>query len=133
MSWRDQAACRSCDTETFYVGPPILARHPNRQQQRQHKADQAITICNTCPVIQPCRQDALKAGYWGYIAGGLLPEQQGPHDWINTLINHNKPPRPIRHGTRAGYQAHRKLNDPPCTQCLEAARQYTQQRRRGSA
>jgi hypothetical protein len=84
MTWLHQAACRHHDTETFWVGLPTLK--PGHARLRRHRAENAIAICNSCPVITPCKTDALRAGYFGYVAGGLLPEHQGPHDWLRTLL-----------------------------------------------
>lgn len=35
----------------------------------------------------------------------------------------------INHGTRGGYYAHRRLNDPPCEACREAINEYVREYR----
>ena len=129
MSWRDQAACTPYGPDMFDIGPPT--DHPNRAKRRAEKAGHALTICQTCPVLEPCRQDALKAGYWGMVAGGLLPEHQGPHDWIITLTGRPNE-KPINHGTRAGYLTHLRRSQKPCRPCTIAATEYNQQRRKNT-
>lgn len=126
MSWRDQAACTPYGPKTFDIGPPT--KQPNAAKRRSEKAGYAVTICHSCPVLKPCRDDALKAGYWGMVAGGLLPEEQGPHDWIATLTG--KKQAPINHGTRAGYLTHLRRSEQPCQPCADAATEYNQQRRK---
>lgn len=39
-------------------------------------------------------------------------------------------PKPIRHGTNAGYQQHRRRSIPPCEPCREARNAYDTRRRR---
>ena len=129
MSWRDQAACTPYGPDMFDIGPPT--DHPNRAKRRAEKAGHALTICQTCPVLEPCRQDALKAGYWGMVAGGLLPENQGPHDWIRGLVIQNDDSDyDFEHGTRSGYLTHWRRREQPCRACTDAATQYNQQQRR---
>ena len=127
MTWIDNAACRPYGPDTFDIGPPT--RKPAVARRRAEKAGHALNICHNCPVLQPCRNDALKAGYWGMVAGGLLPEDQGPHDWIVTLTG-NQNETPIRHGTRAGYLTHLRRSQKPCRDCIDAATEYNRQRRK---
>lgn len=35
----------------------------------------------------------------------------------------------INHGTRGGYYAHRRLNDPPCEDCRAAINEYVKEYR----
>lgn len=35
----------------------------------------------------------------------------------------------INHGTRGGYYAHRRLNDPPCDECRAAINEYVKEYR----
>jgi len=56
VNWRERAACRGSDPDLFY---PI----------NEDEADEAIAICNACPVREPCLEYALAAreryGVWG--------------------------------------------------------------------
>lgn len=36
----------------------------------------------------------------------------------------------INHGTRGGYYAHRRLNDPPCDECRAAINEYVKEYRK---
>lgn len=61
--WQFQGACRSVDPEVFFH--PDGERGPRRRQREMN----AKAICATCPVIQQCREHALKVqepfGIWG--------------------------------------------------------------------
>ena len=61
--WQFQGACRSVDPEVFFH--PDGERGPRRRQREMR----AKAICATCPVIQQCREHALKVqepfGIWG--------------------------------------------------------------------
>ena len=35
----------------------------------------------------------------------------------------------INHGTRGGYYAHRRIQDPPCEECREAINEYVREYR----
>ncbi|WP_332112992.1 WhiB family transcriptional regulator [Streptomyces sp. ActVer] len=74
--WRDQAACRDEDAETFFpVGttPPALA-----------KTRRAKVVCSGCPVLQECGAWALDTrqayGVWGGMSererAGILRQKQ---------------------------------------------------------
>ena len=56
MSWYSQAACRGADVELFFA-------------EDRAAASQAISICNQCPVRQPCLETAMVEreayGVWG--------------------------------------------------------------------
>ena len=55
-SWRDGAACRNMDPETFFASEPTYR-------------DTALATCHTCPVRTPCLEHALttreRHGIWG--------------------------------------------------------------------
>ena len=129
MSWWDEAACRE-NPSLFEIPTTPRSR---RSQAAIDKAEQAIAICNKCPVLEHCRADAKRAGYFGFIAGGLLPEEQGPLDWLGGWTRSNKRDErlaQIEHGTRRGYQAHRSLMEIPCDECRAAQTEYSRNRRR---
>ena len=56
MQWYDEAACRGLDVELFYAEEPGAT-------------SQALGICASCPVREPCRQTAMAQresfGVWG--------------------------------------------------------------------
>lgn len=50
---------------------------------------------------------------------------------VATVDNHQPQKRtPIVHGTRAGYQAHRRRGEHPCIPCTEAHNEVTREARR---
>lgn len=61
--WQLDAACRGLDSEVFF--------HPEGQRgsARTRREDKAKAICAACPVMQQCREHALKVrepyGVWG--------------------------------------------------------------------
>ena len=58
MTWQSQAACRGLDADLFYT---------------EHNDHQALRVCQTCPVMWPCRYWALEFADWQQhgTAGGL--------------------------------------------------------------
>lgn len=65
--WRPLANCLGTDTELFYKqemarGIPVSER--------------AISLCLTCPVIEPCLQYALDHEDYGYWAGTTSRERR---------------------------------------------------------
>jgi WhiB family transcriptional regulator, redox-sensing transcriptional regulator len=63
LDWQLSATCRGMDVDVFYHPPA------ERNHQRERRITQAKAICAQCPVINQCRQHALKAqepyGIWG--------------------------------------------------------------------
>ncbi|MCZ9309329.1 WhiB family transcriptional regulator [Corynebacterium uberis] len=61
--WQLHGACRGANSEVFY--------HPDgeRGRARTQREETAKAICATCPVIDACREHALRAaepyGIWG--------------------------------------------------------------------
>lgn len=51
QAWRDRAACIDADTDLFY--PDCVGL------KAQEKKEQAKAICQSCPVIQQCREAAI--------------------------------------------------------------------------
>jgi WhiB family transcriptional regulator, redox-sensing transcriptional regulator len=65
--WRDDAACREADPELFF---PVSTTGPALRQVQE-----AIRICQTCPVQTQCLAWALEQGADG-VWGGTTPEQR---------------------------------------------------------
>lgn len=61
-TWRDQAACRDEDPETFF---PAGESAPYQQQVAE-----AVAVCRRCPVIRRCFAWAVEAGQEQGIWGG---------------------------------------------------------------
>lgn len=67
MDWRDGAACTGIDS-TIFVPSPTGREHYNLAETQQ----QALRICNDCPVIDDCLDYAMwlpggVEGVWGGI------------------------------------------------------------------
>lgn len=73
LRWQERGACSDVDTDVFYVGPergPTLVALEAR----------AKTICASCPVIQQCREYALRNREPYGIWGGLTPKERARTD-----------------------------------------------------
>lgn len=61
--WQLRAACRNMDSALFF--------HPDNERgaARTRRTAEAQQICRSCPVVEQCRQHALRAqepyGVWG--------------------------------------------------------------------
>lgn len=61
--WQNAGACRDLPSEMFF--------HPDgeRGPSRRKRENRAIAVCQTCPVIEQCRNQALMIqepyGIWG--------------------------------------------------------------------
>lgn len=82
--WQRRGLCRHTSPEVFF--------HPEgeRGPARHWREERAVAICRQCPVLQACREHALRAqepyGTWGgmteserqtFLAGGEAPRLQG--------------------------------------------------------
>lgn len=110
-SWHADAACRGATTLFF--------------PERGKNANEPRKICDTCPVAEPCLQQAIDTNETLGIWAGTSPRQRrkiGP--------NRNLELRPINnHGTHAGYIRHHRRNEEPCDDCRRAHNRYQQGRR----
>ena len=68
--WQHQAACKGMDTEIFFY------TDRERGPRRAHREKVAKTICSSCPVINQCREQALKLAEPYGIWGGLTEEER---------------------------------------------------------
>lgn len=67
-AWRDRAACRDVDPETFF---PTAERGPVRDAE----VVAAKAVCARCPVVAECLADALERLPYG-VAGGLTEHER---------------------------------------------------------
>jgi len=63
MSWRDNAACSTVDTNVFFSTPKSPTVH------------QALSICKSCPVRKECFYEAVLYGYDGIWGGSTLEQR----------------------------------------------------------
>ena len=66
-SWWDDAACRDVDTEAFF---PV-----KDDDERSYVKRAALSVCDRCPVREPCLTKALRDGAYG-IWGGTTQGQR---------------------------------------------------------
>lgn len=68
--WQLDGACRGEDAELFY--------HPDgeRGRARLRREQRAKEICQSCPVIEPCRRHALECAEPYGIWGGLTENER---------------------------------------------------------
>ncbi len=76
-AWLQDAACTTHDPELWFPRlegvPGVRASY---QEERQPQVQEAVAICEACPVRTPCLQLALDNDErWG-IFGGLTPSQR---------------------------------------------------------
>lgn len=106
QTWMTQAACRGM-TGLFF---------PEKGQPTA----EAKRVCAACPVRQECLQHAFdnveRYGVWG---GKGERERRGLHE---------RSLPPIKHGTDAGYKAHRRRGEPACSVCKFGHSQSTARR-----
>ena len=71
--WQFRGLCRTTNPETFFH--PEGERGPSRRWSDQR----AVAICQACPVIEECREHALRVrepyGVWG----GMTEEEREQH------------------------------------------------------
>lgn len=65
-AWQESAVCASIDPDVFY--PDTRTRRTDRLNAATR---QAIALCETCPVIQECRNYAITHGETYGVWGGL--------------------------------------------------------------
>ena len=113
MSWRNRAACAGTDTDLFFD---------------PYRTDEALAICDQCPVVEDCLEYA--AWYPGAIRdiqgvwGGKTEEQ------LQKMRRRTRPRPPTQCGTLAGYRRHQHNDETPCPQCRRAAAEYRREHRR---
>lgn len=94
--WQYQGACRTASPEVFF--------HPEgeRGPARRRRDERAKQVCGTCPVLLPCREQALSArepyGVWG---GMTEDERQAYHDAVDAGRPPVLPPPPHDPGADA--------------------------------
>ncbi len=93
--------------------------HDNNLWFDTDRLTQAKAICADCPIIDACLNYALTlpVDTEGMYAGRTQTE-------LHKMRKAHNNPKPIPHGTHAGYSAHRRYGIPQCQPCLDAAAKY---------
>jgi len=112
--WMTRASCRGKRPEIFA---------PESQGVGQlNLIDEAIAICQHCPVINECRRYAdnpkITYGVWG-------------GQWINRTKNASyEAVDSFPHGTEAGHKRHVRRGEQPCQQCRDGETWARRERKR---
>ena len=116
--WVHSALCRQTDPELWF---------PEKHQRAN--GHQAKQICQTCPVQQPCLEQALARNERFGIWGGLNFETAAAwrRDELRTQ-HHIRMQEVWSHGTEAGAKQHHRRGTPVCRSCANAARAARQRR-----
>jgi hypothetical protein len=121
LDWRQRADCRNYDPEWWF---PTAAAHTYAYAA---EARRALRICDRCPVVDPCLQDALQVGPQHGIAGGKTAEERSalrsgrpPKAVVVWPLDDGEPVRP-QCGSEAGAAAHRRRGEPLCDHCRREA------------
>lgn len=123
-NWMVDAACKGTPTNIFFPGTG-------------QNATEAKSICGTCPVADECLEYALADPDLQGIFGGMSVKQRRKIRATAYRRGYRLQPKPIDHGTSAGYRAHQGRGESACADCLHAHREHMrwakQQRRAGEA
>jgi len=101
----------------------LCKQHDNNLWFDADTQKKAVTICQACPELENCHTYALTlpVDTEGVFAG-MTAKQLKP------LRKANNNPPVIEHGTKAGYEQHRRTGIKPCEACLQANALYSYQR-----
>lgn len=91
---------------------------------------QARAVCATCPFTGrtgPCLKAAIELGADGIWAG--TTKSQRLRYGTGPIRKPGRPRKPIEHGTKAGYETHRRRNEDPCGTCKQAIAQFRKAQR----
>src|SRR6266702_2808507 len=103
--WTLAAACQFTDPELFFP-----EKGGSTREAKQVRAG--------CPVTAECLAFALEHQERFGIYGGLSERERRR---LPGQARRRYAPRPIRHGTRGGYDTHRRRDEEPCGPCRAAA------------
>lgn len=125
LRWQDDARCAGTPVDVFFHEALSLRSGTTfaRERALQHQpVRDALNLCALCPVRTDCLNTAMAAesgdgtqrhGIWG----GLLPHERAE---LAKAMPQQRRPRPIKHGTEAGYGAHKRRHETPCDECRAA-------------
>jgi hypothetical protein len=102
--WRDLCLCKGCD--------PNLALDSEDGFVRG--------FCESCPVRQDCLTDQLRLEQQltlFEVLGAVAVRSETRRSWLS---EQERVPAPIRHGSPAGYQQHRRRGEIACKACKDA-------------
>jgi len=68
--WQYKGACKDMDTEIFFL------ENGTRAEKKRKREAAALKICKSCPVINECREHALKTPEFYGVWGGMTADQR---------------------------------------------------------
>jgi len=72
--WWEDAACRGMGPELFVDAlPHDQWREANFTAETRRRIEEAKQVCGDCPVVGPCRDDAIATNDFSAIRGNLTP------------------------------------------------------------
>lgn len=141
-AWPEDAACKGMPIEVFMPWPSHVAV---RQQDRR-KAQPALEVCASCPVVAECAADTHEDD-WSTVRAGLTPAERllpSHPSWFECdqcgrgfttsqgLSRHKGSHGQAECGTVAGYHRHRRAGVTPCEACRLASNAYKRGQRRSA-
>lgn len=108
-TWMADANCRGLDPELFFPA-------------KGEETSQIKAVCRACDVQAECLAYAMNGGEEHGIWGGLSGRER-------RRLRRGAPVsgrKPITHGTKGGYNAHRRRGEDPCEACRDANTLYMQ-------
>lgn len=68
--WQHHGNCKNMDTEIFFLEDRV------RGPEKRKRESAAVKICQSCPVIDKCREHALLTPEFFGVWGGLTADQR---------------------------------------------------------
>lgn len=128
LDWHQQAACRTHPDPDLWF--PTSGQH--------HRAQRAVTICRSCPVLAECRtwvdRHDPPYGIWAATTQTQRDEQRGHRGarradrWVTDALTYRS-----KCGTPAGYARHKRRGETTCQPCRDANTRYVAERTKHTA
>lgn len=145
MTWQQSAACAR-------IGGGLWDPLHHGEKENSPRVLEALAVCATCPVAEPCARLAEQTGSLGIYGGHVYRSATGSeycavegcekrrtrdalcsmHRWrMAKHGSYEEPPkRPeAKCGTPAGRKRHERLKEAPCADCRRAGSDYARARR----
>ena len=74
--WRHRAKCKDKDSEAWF---PVGDDNGNESAAYLRLAEEAKTVCRSCPVVSDCLAWAIESGQGYGVAGGMTPRERRNH------------------------------------------------------
>jgi WhiB family transcriptional regulator, redox-sensing transcriptional regulator len=114
-TWTVEALCQQVDPDAHFP-------------EKGASAKDAKKVCAGCTVRVQCLDYAIEHQEQYGVWGGLNYRER-----LRVAKQPGRAARPIRHGTEAGYAAHRRRGETPCEHCAAGASEAARARKARSA